>query len=87
MALLIKPDGAVITVQPKNGKTFTAEELHDYVGGYLEAVHTLANRVMFVNEDGKYLGLPPNQKATDLYGNPLDIVVGSVVVCNRSEVE
>jgi hypothetical protein len=38
------------------------EEMHGFVGGYIELVRTLSGRVMFINEDGKRLELPVNRK-------------------------
>jgi len=40
------------------------EEMHGFVGSYIELVRTLSGRVMFINEDGKRLELPVNRKAT-----------------------
>jgi hypothetical protein len=55
-------------MKPKNERTFILEEMHGFVGGYIELVRTLSGRVMFINEDGKRLELPVNRKATELAG-------------------
>lgn len=56
MAELIKADGTVTVVTPANGKHFTLEELHGFVGGYIEIVDTPpwdGSRLAVCNEDGK----------------------------------
>ena len=60
MATLIKTDGTVTTVEPRNGKSFCLEELQHAVGGYIEAVYLPDGKVMIVNEEGKLDGLPQN---------------------------
>lgn len=101
MALLIKalaPKGSrVETVFPQNGKVFTLEELQKFVGGYIEALHLQDGQIMFLNEDGKSMGLPYNliadQLAHDLTGiADWDRIVGDVIIttlaeCNEPEPE
>lgn len=61
MAQLIKVTNlAGETVSPANGTAFTLEELQKIVGGYIEALYLHDGRIMFLNEDGKRLGLPLN---------------------------
>lgn len=36
MALWLKSDGTTVEVEPLNGKTFSLDELQEYVGGHIE---------------------------------------------------
>ena len=88
MAMIIKTDGQVISVQPKNGKDFTLQELKAIVGGYIEIIR-MNDKFMVVNEEGKLEQLPCNALATGLYwanvgGN--DYIVGDVLVCGIDEI-
>jgi hypothetical protein len=38
--------------------------LQDLVGGYIEAAPTKGDVTVFINEEGKLMGLPPNLEAT-----------------------
>lgn len=87
MARLIKPDGTVETVRPANQKEFTLEEMQAIVGGHIEHIRTISGRSMFINEDGKRLQLPPNQKATDIAAiNPRDVIAGNALITENGEV-
>jgi len=70
MATLISPNGTMREVTPANGVTFTLQELHGYVGGYIEQVTLAVNGherdVLFVNEDGLREQLAHNPIATAL---------------------
>ena len=47
-------------------------------------------RLMVVNEEGKLIGAPMNNKATDIFVDAFgvfDIVVGNVLICNDDEIE
>ena len=85
-ALWIKTDGSIVSVNAKNGKDFKLQELQKLVGGYIEIIHLDDERIMVVNEEGKLIGLPTNEKATmmlERFGI-VNYIVGDVVVC-RSE--
>jgi len=88
MATLLPASGAPRTVTPANGRAFTLRELQTFVGGYIQGIGTPDGRLMFLNEDGKQLGLPPNLPATDMVRAwllPFDIIVGDVILCTRDE--
>ena len=98
MAKIYKTTGEVIEVSPKNGKTFELEELQAIVehkvGGvschYIEIINLHDGRLMVLNEEGKLIGAPMNNKATDIFVQSFgvfDIVVGNVLVCNDNEIE
>jgi hypothetical protein len=52
-------------VKPKNGKSFSYEELREFVGGMVEIVPMPDGRSMVVNEEGKLSGLEHNVKASE----------------------
>jgi hypothetical protein len=88
MARLIPASGSEEHVTPA-GRAFTLEELQAFVGGYIEGIRTVDGKMMFLNEDGKRLGLPLNQAATALTRLAAigDYIVGTVVVVEDFEVE
>ena len=77
--LVIKANGQ-IEVKPYSGDV---EQIQQVVGGYVECVNFSDTTSLWVNEEGKCIGLPPNLFATRLwekfYGRT-DIVVGDVAV-------
>jgi hypothetical protein len=90
MAILFRADGTTLRVSPAKGKKFTLPELHKAVGGYIELVPTrLDNRHMFVNEDGRRLGLAVNEKATalqlDSYLAAGNVIVGDAILMGPGE--
>lgn len=98
MAKIYKTTGEVIEVSPKNGKTFKLEELQAIVEHkvdgvschYIEIINLRDGRLMVLNEEGKLIGAPMNNKATEIFMaafGAFDVVVGNVLVCNENEVE
>lgn len=91
MATLLKTDGTSETVTPTNGKTFHYTEVQTLVGGNIEALTLSDTEIMFFNEDGKQLRLPPNalaMKALDRRGLRLgwgDVIVGNAVIMTTVE--
>lgn len=96
MAIKITTNKKVTRVRPKN-KVFTLKELQKQVGGYIELLplkrvpeFKLQDVVMVLNEEGKLLGLPMNQMATDLlvrnYPKSTDVIVGDVLICKSKEI-
>ena len=83
---VITPYGRIKEVNPKNGTDFELSELQEYVEGYIEIVSLKDNRVMVVNENGHLEEKPFNAKATEIIGKAglNDVVVGSVLVCDKS---
>lgn len=90
MAKLIKTDGTVTEVVPKNGKDFTLEELQALIGcDWIEIVRMPGSdgSFMVVDEEGKLNGKELNEKATKMYGRmPYDYIVGDALLCKRGEV-
>lgn len=63
MARLIRVDGTTETVNPKNGKRWTLEELQTLVGGYIELLPRLQIQIL-VDEEGLLKQKPVNREAT-----------------------
>jgi hypothetical protein len=51
VAKWIKQDGTTIDVSPKDGKSFSLEELQLFVGGYAQGIG-FENQILFCDEDG-----------------------------------
>lgn len=81
MATIITADQATTEVVAPS-----FEAIQKAVGGYVELVSIPSDpdRVLAVNEDGGPFGLPSNKKASELAGRR---IVGTVVVCDRSEIK
>lgn len=87
-ARTIKTDGTETPVSPKNGTDFSLEELQGFVGGPIEIVRLPGtNDIMVLHEEGKLEGQPVNAKATRLYNNPNDCIVGNVLICPSEMVQ
>ena len=89
MAEIIKADGTIIPVEPKNGKDFKLEELNKIVGGYIEIVYLTNKRILVVDEEGKLKQKPFNVRATTVsqvsrYG---DFIAGDALLCLQKEVK
>lgn len=80
-----------IEVAPKNGSTFTLEELQNYVGGYIEIITCEnPNYLIVMNEEGKLLGLRKNYFATEFAGSGIfagDYIAGCVIICERGMID
>ena len=89
IAKLLKPNGEVVPVQPKNGTDFQIDELNELVEGYIEIIRPPSQQgaIMVINEEGKLKGLPFNLLATMTYQVPNDYVVGNALLCHPSQVK
>ena len=93
-AQLYKTDGTIANVKPVQGKTFKLKELQEYVGGLID-IQDLPKfkKVMVLNDEGKLIGLPKNNKATDIWketypiaeypNNNDELIVGDVIICDE----
>ena len=88
-AKLIKSNGNVSEVEPKNGINFSLEELQQFVGGYIEIVPIKNGRFMVVNEEGKLSNLPFNLLASAEYNEIVrgDSIVGDALICPSSMIK
>ena len=64
----------------------TLEEMHEIVGGYIQAVYPFEDPVALVcNEEGKLLGLPYNRLLRDEDRQPYDVICGTFFVAGLGE--
>lgn len=89
MATLIKSTGEEISISPTTGKHYKLRELQQLVGGYIETLPVATEQLMIVNEEGKFLNLPINKRATEIaFENCIpDIIVGDVLICLTTEIK
>lgn len=95
MATLIKTDGTKQEVSPKNGKAFTYEELHEFVGGNIDTPVMPSGRCLVVNDEGKLAHLPKNDEASKIWQEeyPIDkfpfnndeLIVGDALLLSEAE--
>ncbi len=88
MATLITPSGKVEAITPRNGATFSADEMHELVDGYLECLRLRDGRIMWFDEEGKLKRKPPNMVATFIALDVLqrgDVIVGNAVITTLAE--
>jgi len=78
MAKLYKTSGEVV----KDVDISSIKKMQELVGGYIEIVIGNKYIVLIVNEDGLLNGLPYNENASLVYGNPL---FGDVIQCTIKE--
>lgn len=64
--IILHSDGSKTAVHPHENGKFSLEQLQKYVGGYIEVINLTEDRVLIVNEDGKFAGHPFNEQATQL---------------------
>lgn len=90
MANLIKPDGSEQEVLPRNGKYFELEQLRELVGGHIEIITLPTGQPIVINEEGKFLNLQYNARATSLGRTcgilDSDFIVGNALVCKKEEI-
>lgn len=90
MAQLIKADGTIKDIEPKNGTDFQLEELQGYVDGDIDLINLFDGSVLVINDDGKDR-YPTNNKATNIAHDHHaiwdgDWIDGDVVMCLNSEI-
>lgn len=84
MAKIIKVNGAIIDIEPKNGKDFSLKELQSIVGGYIDIVYLKSGNILVVNDEGAINGSCINLRASKIYGSYL---FGDVLYCKSKEVK
>ena len=90
MAQIIRTDGTVTNIEPKNGTDFSSEEIHQVINGYIELYYLSdGKRMIILDEEGKLKDLPYNEKATEIadiirYG---DVIVGDVILCDVNQLK
>lgn len=91
MATLIKADGTIQEIKPKNGTDFQLEELQIYVDGYIDIVNLHNGKILVINDNGKNF-YSVNHRVTEIaHANnaifPFDYIAGDVVLCEDEEVQ
>lgn len=92
-ARLYKQNGEEIAIRPENGENFSLTELQGYVGGLIEIINLNSDRIMVVNEDGKFNeALRPNPIATIIARIERaivcgDYIAGNAIICNDDMVK
>jgi len=80
-ALIVRVDNTTEVKEFTVGDSYNM--LREAVGGYIECVHLRSLGVdMWCNEEGKLIGLPLNELATELFFqefNAVDLMVGDVI--------
>ena len=85
MATLIKTNGEVSTVNPKNGTKFTLPELQRLVGSHIERIvvnYRGAPDDLIVDEGAKWHGLPNNMCASVIARRP---IMGDALIVKKGE--
>ena len=62
----------------------TLKSLQNTVGGYIEVIsmdHLDPNIILICNEEGKIRDLPVNRILYNRYGNALDYIAGTFMIC------
>lgn len=90
MATLYTVDGTIKEVTPSKKKKFSLEELQGFVDGYIEVLRLTDKKMLVVNEEGIFQGLPFNKSAmyhiANEYGVKIPNLVGDVLVITKSEI-
>jgi hypothetical protein len=78
---LLRANGSIENIEPRNGKHWQLEELQDLVGGYIEVARTLSGTWLVIDEEGKLKNKPLNVSATRIYQyGSHDPIVGDAVL-------
>ena len=97
-ALVYKTNGEVESITPENGKYFSLKEMQGICDGVVDIQELpKSNRLIILNDEGKLIGLPINEKATEVWKreypiaeyphNNYELIVGNVIVCDKSMVQ
>lgn len=91
MDTIIKVDGTIQDVTPKNGLDYHLDELKEFIGGgWIEIIPLGSKQVMVLDEEGKLKKFKENGKATAIarpYIFRDDYIVGDVLVCDRDKIK
>lgn len=82
-AMVVPADGEPYQLDIPDDDSLSLPIYQKVVGGYIELVPCSYNITVYCNEEGKIQGLPPNHRATALFGEwlqPWDIIAGNVIV-------
>lgn len=87
MAKLIKVDGTIEDIEIPQGSQLDA--LQQAVGGDIQIVpcNYQGHTMMVCDEEGKLKGKAINDKATEIYGYPYDVIVGDAIIAKEGEID
>ena len=86
MAQVVQPDGIIFDVEPRNGQSYSLEEIQEYIGGYFQEVHLprsedyIGFHVMLCDEDGIQKNLQVNMYASIIAHQT---IVGNIMTVRR----
>ena len=100
MATYYKTDGEIKAVKPKKD-FFSYKELQEFIkdgnNKMVKIVPMPSGKLMVVNEEGKLIGLPKNEKATEIWkkeypiseypNNNDELICGNALVADEREIE
>ena len=77
--LLIEPERPAVEKEIDG----SLKSMQEIVGGTIQAVYPFADAVALIcNDEGKFLGLPPNRALYDAdTGRAYDVIVGTFFIC------
>jgi hypothetical protein len=95
----IEVDGTITEIAPNNGKSFTLEELQGFVRegdeNTIGIAYMPSGLAMVYNDNGKLIGLPVNDKATEIWKkeypiaeyphNNDELIVGNVLIATAEQ--
>lgn len=61
------------------------DNLQRFVGGYVQAIRVNSSITLWINEEGKQMGLEPNFYLVKEDGKPYDMVVGNVLIAGTDD--
>ena len=81
----ITTSGAIIAVEPADGKRFKLGEIQKLVGSSVHGITLPNGELMFLDEDGKTKQKPPNPAATQIFNGHFPrllrgMILGNVVI-------
>lgn len=79
-AKIIRANGTEEVIVPANGTDFSLKEAKKVVGGLIEVVNLTDGMIIVCNEEGLFMDLDVNKKATDLCLASRAICSGSAIV-------
>lgn len=94
-AIIIRPNEETVLLHCYPGDSLDLKTLQEIVEGHIETVPTMMSSAwskekdvgltLIINEEGKLLGLPMNQLATDMAYLFNDVIVGNAVLMGTTD--
>lgn len=94
-AIIIRPNEETVLLHCYPGDSLDLKTLQEIVEGHIETVPTVMSTgwrkekdvglTLIINEEGKLLGLPVNQTATDMAAIYNDVIVGNAILMGTTE--